>query len=142
LNLPPVDDQKAIMKLSDLKTSDELLEEQLASDPAFRAEWERTALARGIAVALVRYRAAHDLAQRDLAARLEMTQPQVARLERGDTNPSMDTLMRLAAGLSIEFTIDVRPVHSKARLITKQAENARAVGSISTDRAKLVVAAT
>ncbi len=39
------------MKLSDLMIGHELLEEQLASDPAFRAEWERTALARGIAVA-------------------------------------------------------------------------------------------
>jgi len=129
------------MKLTDLKTSDELLAEQLATDPAFRAEWERTALARGVAVALVRYRAEHDLAQRDLAERLEMTQPQVARLERGDTNPNMETLMRLAGGLDIEFTIDVRPARSKARLVTKQAQNERAVGTLSTDRAELLVAA-
>jgi hypothetical protein len=56
------------MKLTDLKTSDELLlAEHLASDPAFRAEWERTALARGVAVALVRYRADRGLAQKDSA---------------------------------------------------------------------------
>jgi len=129
------------MKLSDLKTSEELLAEQLRSDPAFRGEWERTALARGIAVALVRYRADHDLSQRELARRLEMTQPQVARLERGDTNPSMETLMRLAAGLDIEFMIDVRPVHSKSRLATKRAQTSSAVGSASTSQAELLVAA-
>jgi len=129
------------MKLTDLKTSDELLAEQLASDPAFRAEWERTALARGVAVALVRYRADRGLAQKDLGERLGMTQPQVARLERGDTNPSMDTLMRLAAGLNIEFTIDVRPARSKPRLVTKSAQTSNAVAGASTPGAELLVAA-
>jgi transcriptional regulator with XRE-family HTH domain len=129
------------MKLSDLKTSDELLAEQLANDPAFRAEWERTALARGVAVALVRYRAERGLAQKDLADRLGMTQPQVARLEAGDVNPRIDTLMRLASELDIEFTIDVRPARSKSRLVTKRAQNEHAVGGVSTERAELLVAA-
>jgi hypothetical protein len=39
----------------------ELLAEQLHDDPEFRAEWERTALARAVAVALVRHRADHDI---------------------------------------------------------------------------------
>lgn len=129
------------MKLTDLKTSDELLADQLASDPAFRAAWERTALARGVAVALVRYRADHQLAQKDLAERLGMTQPQVARLERGDINPNMDTLMRLAAGLDIEFTIDVRPARTRPRLVTKRAQTTNAVSGVSTARAELLVAA-
>ena len=130
------------MKLTDLKTSDELLAEQLASDPAFRAEWERTALARGVAVALVRYRADRGLAQKDLGGLLGMTQPQVARLERGDTNPSMETLMRLASGLDIEFTIDVRPAHrSKPRLVNKSAQTSNVVASASTADAELLVAA-
>lgn len=129
------------MKLTDLKTSDELLADQLASDPAFRAEWERTALARGVAVALVRYRADHQLAQKDLAERLGMTQPQVARLERGDINPNMDTLMRLAAGLDIEFAIDVRPARTRPRLVTKRAQTTNAVSGVSTARAELLVAA-
>ena len=54
------------MELTDLKTSEELLAEQLASDPAFRAEWERTALARGVSVALVRYRGARGPSQKQL----------------------------------------------------------------------------
>lgn len=129
------------MKLTDLKTSDELLADQLARDSAFRAEWERSALARGVAVALVRYRAVHSMAQKDLAERLGMTQPQVARLERGDTNPNMETLMRLAAGLDIEFTIDVRPAGRKPRLVTKRAQTSNAVSGASTARAELLVAA-
>lgn len=130
------------MKLSEMKTSDELLAEQLRDDPEFRAEWERTALARAIALAVVRFRAERGLSQRDLAAVLEMTQPQVARLERGDVNPSMDTLVRVAAGLGIELTINVIPANRKPRLVTKRALTDHAVGAIHTERADVLVAAS
>lgn len=129
------------MKLSEMKTNDELLAEQLGTDADFRAEWERTALGRAVAVAIVRYRSEHDLSQRDLAQRLAMKQPQVARLELGEVNPSMDTLMRIASQLEIEFTIDVRPAGSPARNVTKRAQTDSVVGSVSTDRADLLVAA-
>ena len=129
------------MKLSDMKTNEELIAEQLRSDPEFRDEWERTALARAVALAVVRHRTARGLSQRDLAKLLGMEQPQVARLERGDVNPSMETLMRVAKGLGIEFTINVRPANAKARLVTKQAQTDSAVGTLSTDRAEMLVAA-
>jgi transcriptional regulator with XRE-family HTH domain len=129
------------MKLTDLKTSDELLAERLRDDPEFRAEWERTALARAIALAVVRFRTDRGLSQRDLASVLEMTQPQVARLERGDVNPTMDTLVRVAAGLGIELTINVTPAHHKPRLVTRRALTDHAVGGIHTERADVLVAA-
>jgi len=133
--------RRAAMKLTEMKTNDELLAEQLLSDPEFRAEWERTALARAVAVAVVSYRADHDMSQRDIAKILDMTQPQVARLERGDVNPHIETLMRVAAGLRIEFTIDVRPAHTKARLVTKAAQNENALGVLHTELAEVLVAA-
>lgn len=128
------------MKLSEMKRQDEVVAEQLRTDPAFRAAWERTALARAVAVALVRYRAEHDLSQRDLAKRLHMKQPQVARLELGEINPSMETLMRLASRLGIEFTIDVRPAQSPARNVTKRAQTSGVVGTLSTADAEVLVA--
>ena len=124
-----------------METNDELIAEQLRTDAAFRAEWERTALARAVAVAIVRYRAEHALSQRDLAERLAMKQPQVARLELGEVNPSMDTLMRIASRLGIELTIDVRPAGVRARNITKSAQTRGAVGSLRADGAELTVAA-
>jgi transcriptional regulator with XRE-family HTH domain len=129
------------MKLSEMKTNDELIAEELCSDPEFRAEWERTALGRAVAVAIVRYRADHDLSQRDLAQRLAMKQPQVARLELGEVNPSMDTLMRIASQLEIEFTIDVRPAGTPARNVTKRAQTERLVGRFRSAEAELLVAA-
>jgi ribosome-binding protein aMBF1 (putative translation factor) len=129
------------MKLSDMKTNDELVAQQLASDPEFRAEWERTALARAVAVAVVRHRAERELSQRDVANLLGMEQPQVARLERGDVNPSMDTLMRVSRGLGIELNINVRPASAKACLVTKKALTDKAVGTLSADGVELLVAA-
>ena len=47
--------------LTDWPTNDDLIAEELRADPQFRADWERTALARAVAVAVVRHRAEHDL---------------------------------------------------------------------------------
>ena len=58
------------MKLSDLPTHEEVLAEHLDADPEYRREWERTALARAVAVKLIAYRAEHDLSQTALAGRL------------------------------------------------------------------------
>jgi transcriptional regulator with XRE-family HTH domain len=124
-----------------MRTNDELIAEQLRTDPEFRAEWERTALARAVAVTIVSYRADHELSQRELAERLGMKQPQVARLERGEVNPGMDTLMRIAGQLGIEFTIDVRPAGSAARSLRKRAQDKSLVGSLRSADAEMLVTA-
>lgn len=129
------------MKLSEMKTNDELLAEQLRDDE-FRAEWERTGLARAIAVAVVQFRTDRGLSQRALASKLGMTQPQVARLESGDVNPSMDTLVRVASGLGIELNISVTPVNHKPRLVTRRALTEHVVGGMHTDRVDVLVAAS
>ena len=67
------------MKLTDLKTSEQVLAEELR-DPDFKREWDRTALARAVALKVLAYRIEHTLSQRGLAKQLAMTQPQVARL--------------------------------------------------------------
>jgi transcriptional regulator with XRE-family HTH domain len=69
-----------------------------------------------------------------------MKQPQVARLELGEINPSMDTLMRLSAELGIEFTIDVRPAGARERNVTKRAQTNDLVGALSTSDAELIIA--
>lgn len=96
------------MRVTDMPSSDEVLKRQLR-DPVFRAEWDRTAVARAVAKRLVEYRVEHELTQTALARQLEMKQPAVARLEAGEHNPSFETLGRLASRLGIEFHIDVTP---------------------------------
>lgn len=129
------------MKLSEMKTNEELIAEHLRTDPEFRAEWERTALARAVAVAIVRYRSDHDLSQRELAERLGMKQPQVARLELGEVNPSIETLMRMSSRLGMEFTIDVRPAGAPVRNVTRRAQAESAISTFRTDDVELLIAA-
>lgn len=94
------------MKLSELKTAAEVLEER-REDPDFRAEWDRTAFARDVALRIVRYRAENNLTQTALARRVHMTQSVIARLESGDQPPSIATLAKLSAGTGMDFDIRV-----------------------------------
>jgi transcriptional regulator with XRE-family HTH domain len=91
-----------------VKSFEQVLAEQL-EDPAFRAEWERTALARAVANRVIAYRAEHGLSQADLARQLGVSQPAVARLEIGEHEPTFTTLSRLSQRLGIHFHIDITP---------------------------------
>jgi transcriptional regulator with XRE-family HTH domain len=73
-------------------------------------------LARAVALRLVEYRAVNGLSQTALARKLQMQQPAIARLEAGDHNPSVDTLVRLSQGLGIDFHIDITPKHVEVQL--------------------------
>ena len=45
------------MDLTGFQTNEQAIEERMEADPEFRAEWERTALARAVAIEIIRYRA-------------------------------------------------------------------------------------
>ena len=124
---PGIADNKSVimhyMKLSEMKTNDEVIAEQLRTDPEFRAEWERTALARAVALAIVRYRADHGLSQRELAERLGMKQPQVARLELGVVNPTIETLERISTQLNLEVAIRIPPLGNVSCTVTEHAQS-------------------
>jgi predicted XRE-type DNA-binding protein len=59
-------------------------------DPDFRAEWQRLAPARAFATTLLRYRAEHDLSQRELGELLGVSQPRVTKLESGEPEAGSD----------------------------------------------------
>jgi ribosome-binding protein aMBF1 (putative translation factor) len=103
-----------------LISHEDLLQEDLR-DPEFRAEWERTALARWLAIEVAHYRAEHKLSQRQLADRLGVHQSDVARMETGEHTPTLDRLIRVAAGLNIELLIDICPREKAAKLPKKRA---------------------
>src|SRR5438876_396511 len=88
----------------------DLLAEQLASDPEFRAEWERTALARAVGLAVLGYRVRHSLSQTQLAKQLGVRQPHVSRLELGVHNPTPEMLHRLAGQLGLRFVLEIGPI--------------------------------
>lgn len=91
------------------RTAREIREERLRRDPDFRAYWARTALARAVAHAVLGYRVEHTLSQAELAEQLGMRQSAVARLEAGEHTPTLETLLRLASRLDLEFVVHVVP---------------------------------
>jgi ribosome-binding protein aMBF1 (putative translation factor) len=91
----------------------------MLKDPQFREQWERTALARAVAEAVIRYRADRGLTQTALARLLGWSQPVVARLEAAEHNPSMDTLVELARKLGLRVHVDVGPKTGVVAKVTK-----------------------
>jgi ribosome-binding protein aMBF1 (putative translation factor) len=94
------------MKLSELKGLDQVIEEN-RDDPEFRAEWDRFAFAREVANRVVAYREAHKLSQRDLAGLVDLVQPQIARLEKAEHQPSFETLAKLSRATGLIFHFEV-----------------------------------
>lgn len=95
------------MRLSDLRTAGEVQAERLEADPGFRAEWDRTAFAREVALAVVKYRTEHGLSQRDLAGLTGLHQPAIARLETGGDGPALATLAKLSRATGLAFRVDI-----------------------------------
>ena len=83
--------------------------EQDMRDPAYRAEHERTRLANDVAIRVLRYRAEHGLTQTAFGRLIGMRQPHVARLESGEHEPSLSTLVRVSAALGVDFTVEISP---------------------------------
>ena len=55
--------------------------------------------------ALIQARQAKGISQRQLEELSGVKQPQIARMERGDANPQLDTLLRVLAPLGMTLAI-------------------------------------
>jgi DNA-binding XRE family transcriptional regulator len=97
-----------MVKLSELATAEEIHERDMA-EPAYRAEHEQTRFANDVAIRVLRYRTEHALTQTAFGRLVGMRQPHVARLESGEHEPSLSTLVRLAAALGEELTVEIKP---------------------------------
>lgn len=126
------------MNVKNWLTKDEFLADYSA-DPEARARREKTALARAVARAVIRYRGAHGLSQSALAVKLGMRQPHVARLELGERHPTIETLERLSLVLGLRFILDVAPAGAEPTALPKGVE---AVEEITTPAGARVLIAT
>lgn len=121
------------------KNFDALVAEEQLADPSFRAEWQRLAPAREFAATLLRYRAEHALSQRALAERLGLSQPRIVKLESGEHNPEIDTIINVVRRLGIEFVLDVSPADREPVLVTARV---RQRGAIAHDDVSVVAASS
>lgn len=136
-----VDNRAIIMAMmaASQKNFDALLAEEQLADPSFRAEWQRLVPAREFAATLLRYRAEHKLGQRALAKKLGVSQPRVVKLESGEHNPEVDTIINAVRRLGIEFVLDVAPASRKPALVTARAQKR---GAIAHDDVSVVAASS
>ena len=83
---------------------DDYLKEQL-KDPEIRQEYEALQPERAIIQAFIDARIEKGMTQKELAERTGIAQGDISKLERGNANPSIRTLQRLAAGMGMSLQI-------------------------------------
>jgi transcriptional regulator with XRE-family HTH domain len=95
---------------------DDFLKEQL-QDPEFKKEHEALQPERAIIQAIIDARKQSGLTQKELSERTGITQGDISKLERGNANPSIRTLQRLAAGMGMKLRVEFLP--DAARVASK-----------------------
>ena len=85
------------------------LAEQL-KDPEFRREFEALQPEHAVVQALIDARKASGLTQKELSERTGIAQGDICKLERGNANPSIKTLQRLALGMGMVLKVEFIPL--------------------------------
>lgn len=58
--------------------------------------------------AIIRHRLRKGLTQSQLAEKVGTRQPVISRLERGEGNPSLETLQRIAGALNVSLSVSLK----------------------------------
>ncbi len=82
---------------------------RLLKDPEFRKEYEALEPEHRLASALIRLRLARGLTQEELARLMNTKQESIARLESGNSLPSLTTVKKAADALDADIEISLRP---------------------------------
>ena len=87
---------------------DDFLQEQL-QDPELKKEYEALQPEHAIIQAIIDARQKSGLTQKELSDRTGIAQGDISKLERGNANPSIRTLQRLAAGMGMRLRLEFIP---------------------------------
>ena len=74
--------------------------------PSFKGDWDTLQPELTIAQAMIDARKESGLTQKQLSERTGIAQADISKLERGNANPSLRTLQRLAAGMGMNVRIE------------------------------------
>ena len=91
---------------------DDFLQEQL-KDPEFRQEYEALQPEKAIIQAIIDARQKSGLTQKELSERTGIAQGDISKLVRGNANPSIRTLQRLAVAMGMTLKLEFLPMSSK-----------------------------
>lgn len=87
---------------------DDFLYEQL-KDSEFRKEYEALQPERTVMQAIIDARKLSGMTQKELSERSGIAQGDISKLEKGNANPSLRTLQRLAAGMGMVLKVEFLP---------------------------------
>lgn len=87
---------------------DDFLNEQL-NDAEIRSEYEALQPKHALIQAMIDARQESGITQKELAKRTGIAQGDISKLERGNVNPSIRTLQRLAKGMGKVLKIEFIP---------------------------------
>ena len=85
---------------------DDFLKEEL-KDPKFKKAYDDLELEYQIINLMIRLRIEKKLTQKQIAQRIGIKQPVISQFERGNFNPSIKFLKKLAKGLDAKLTINI-----------------------------------
>ena len=91
-----------------MTTFNNFLEKRL-NDPNFRKEYDALEPEFSIIQAIIDARKISGMTQKELAEKTGITQGDISRLENGNANPSLRTLLRLAEGMGMKLRLEFVP---------------------------------
>ena len=74
-------------------------------DPDFKREWDDQAIERALMRSIVEARIEQNLSQKELAKKCDLKPSNLCRIENGNGNPSISTLLKIAHGLNRKLEI-------------------------------------
>lgn len=86
----------------------DFLKEQL-KDPEFKVEYEKLQPEHAVIQAIIDARKQSGLTQKELSERTGIAQGDISKIEKGNANPSIRTLQRLATGMGMRLKIEFLP---------------------------------
>lgn len=93
---------------------DEFLQQQL-QDPEFKKEYDELQPDRILMQAMIDARQKAGMTQKELAGKSGIAQGDISKLERGNGNPSLRTLKRLAAAMGTVLKIEFVPCENTGK---------------------------
>lgn len=79
-------------------------------DPEFKKEWDALEPEMQLVKAMLRAREEQKITQRQLAAKTGITQSDICKIEKGEANPTLQTIKRIAEGLGLKLDLNFRPL--------------------------------
>lgn len=84
----------------------------LKKNPRLKAEYDALEAEYDIIQAMIDARKTQNLTQKELSVRTGITQADISRIEKGNRNPSLNMLKKLAAGLGMTLKMEFIPQKS------------------------------